>query len=236
MSIKAVLFDLDGTLLPLEQDEFVKAYFGLLSKNLYKLGFDPERLIKTVWTGTKAMMANDGKVSNEKVFWQVFCNEYGTDATKYEPDFARFYETDFNNVKAVCGFNESAAKAVKKIKDLGINLVLATSPVFPLIATKSRAKWAGIDINDFSLVTTYENSCHCKPNIEYYKDILSTLNLNAEECLMVGNDVDEDMIAEKLGINVFLLNEHIVNRQNADITRYPQGNFEQLINFIEQSL
>ena len=34
MNIKAVLFDLDGTLLPMDQDIFVKSYFGLLAKKL----------------------------------------------------------------------------------------------------------------------------------------------------------------------------------------------------------
>ena len=58
MAITTVLFDLDGTLLPMDQDQFVKMYFGLLAKALAPR--DPEALIRGVWTGTKAMMTNDG--------------------------------------------------------------------------------------------------------------------------------------------------------------------------------
>lgn len=56
MSIKAVLFDLDGTLLPMDQDEFVKAYFGLLAKRLAPLGYEVEKLYQVLWKGVAAMV------------------------------------------------------------------------------------------------------------------------------------------------------------------------------------
>ena len=65
-----------------------------------------------------------------------------------------------------------------------------------------------------------------------YQDILETMNLTPEECLMVGNDVDEDMIAETLGMKVFLLTDCLLNRKNKDITRYPQGSFPELLEYI----
>lgn len=232
MSIKAVLFDLDGTLLPMDMDGFVKAYFGLLAKKLAPFGYESEKLISTIWAGTKAMVKNDGKQTNEKAFWEVFCSVFGQNAIKDEPIFDEYYRTDFNQVKAVCGFNSQAAKTVKAIKEKGFRLALATNPIFPAVATTSRARWAGLDINDFELYTTYENSYHCKPNTEYYKDILKKMNLSAEECLMVGNDVDEDMIAESLGMKVFLLSDCIINKDNKDISSYPQGSFKELLEFI----
>ena len=100
-------------------------------------------------------------------------------------------------------FDPKAAKTVNALKDRGYRLVLATNPIFPLVATKNRASWAGLSVDDFELCTTYENSSFCKPNIKYYGEILSKLGMAPEECLMVGNDVDEDMIAEKLGMKFF---------------------------------
>ena len=88
MQIKAVLFDLDGTLLPMNMDEFVKTYFTLLSKRMAEFGYDPKELTATIWAGTKAMMKNDGKVTNETVFWQAFADKYGdaylTDQDKFD--------------------------------------------------------------------------------------------------------------------------------------------------------
>lgn len=77
MSIKAVLFDLDGTLLPMDQDIFVKAYFGALCKKLAPLGYEPKRVVDTIWRGTEAMVKNDGSCLNREVFWNVFLKAYG---------------------------------------------------------------------------------------------------------------------------------------------------------------
>ena len=232
MSIKAILFDLDGTLLPLDMDAFVKAYFGLLAKKLSPLGYNAEKLISTIWAGTKAMFSNNGERTNEEAFWDCFCGVFGKEALKDEPVFDEYYRTDFNKVKEVCGYNENANKTVKFLKEKGIRLVLATNPIFPKIATENRAKWAGLDINDFEFYTTYENSYHCKPNLEYYKDILARLNLCPEECLMVGNDVSEDLIAEELGMKVFLISDCIINKDNKDISKYNKGSFSELLEYI----
>ena len=69
--MKAVLFDLDGTLLPMDQDVFNKAYFGALSKKLAPRGYEPKSFIDSVWAGVIAMLRNDGKNTNEQVFWQI---------------------------------------------------------------------------------------------------------------------------------------------------------------------
>ena len=50
---------------------------------------------------------------------------------------------------------------------------------------------------------------------------------------MVGNDVGEDMIAESLGMKVFLLTDCLITRENKDISVYPHGSFDELIQYIE---
>ena len=60
MKYKAILFDLDGTLLPMDNNVFVKGYFKELAKKLSPIGLEPDKLIETVWAGTKAMVKNDG--------------------------------------------------------------------------------------------------------------------------------------------------------------------------------
>ena len=233
MQITTVLFDLDGTLLPMDQDEFVKYYFGLLAKKLAPHGYDPQALIKAIWVGTGAMVKNDGSCTNEEAFWNCFTALMGEDARKDEPLFREFYEKEFSGAKAACGFNPEAAKAVYAIRDKGYRIILATNPLFPAIATENRTRWAGLQPEDFELYTTYENSWHCKPNPAYYQDILDRLGLRAEECLMVGNDAKEDLIAETLGMKVFLLTDCLINRDGADISGYPQGSFRELLAFID---
>ena len=226
--VKAVLFDLDGTLLPMDQDEFVKAYFRLLAKKLAPYGYEPDKLVKAVWHGTGAMIQNDGSCTNEVVFWNDFTNIFGEQARSHEPVFAEYYEKDFQQVKNICGYTPKAAEIVRSLKAAGVRVALATNPVFPAIATESRIRWAGLEPEEFELYTTYENIGFCKPNLDYYREILRRMELDAADCLMVGNDVDEDMVAGKLGMEVFLLTDHLINKSGTDINAFPHGSFDDL--------
>ncbi len=233
MATKMILFDLDGTLLPMDQDDFMRAYFGGLAKRLAPIGYDPDLLIKAIWGGSAAMVKNDGKVTNEDAFWTAFSAIYGKDARVDEPYFYQYYREDFDKVKDACGYEPQAAEAVRKIKDMGFRVALATNPLFPSIATEKRISWCGLDKWEFELFTTYENSSHCKPNLDYYREVIDKLGVKAEECLMVGNDVSEDMIAEQLGMKVFLLTRDLINKGGEDISRYARGDFDELIKFVE---
>lgn len=231
-SIKMVLFDLDGTLLPMDQDTFINAYFGGLARKLAPHGYDKNKLIEAIWSGTAAMVKNNGAKSNEEVFWDVFCLHLGEEAKKDIPLFDEFYANDFCRVRESCGFDPKAADTVRQIKNMGFRVALATNPLFPSTATEQRISWAGLTYDDFELVTTYENSRFCKPNLDYYREVMSRLNVKAEECLMVGNDVGEDMITEALGCKVFLLTACLINKGGEDISRYPNGDLDDLLAYV----
>lgn len=230
--ITAVLFDLDGTLLPMDQELFIKAYIGGMCKKMAAYGYQPELLAKAVWKGTGAMTVNDGKVKNETVFWNVFNSAMNRDCRADEPLFDAFYRGEFQKVQEVCGYNPRALETVREIKAMGMRTILATNPLFPPIATQSRVRWAGLQPEDFEWITTYDNSSYCKPNPDYYREILGKLNLKPEECLMVGNDAVEDMAAKELGMQVFLLTDCLLNKDNRDITCYPSGSFPELMEYI----
>ena len=172
MPIKTILFDLDGTLLPMDQEVFVKTYMKLLAAKMAPYGYDPQLLVKGLWDGTAAMVKNDGRSTNETVFWNTFCALMGRDARKDEAVFEAFYREEFQRARAVCGFAPQAAETVRGLKKRGFRVVLATNPVFPAVATQSRIRWAGLTPEDFDFYTTYENSSFCKPNPAYYREIL----------------------------------------------------------------
>lgn len=230
--IKAVLFDLDGTLLPMDQDTFLKAYFGGISAHLAPLGYVPEELIKAIWRGTMAMIKNNGEKSNEAVFWDVFSAIYGEKAREDEPKFEEFYREKFPAVQAVCGYNPKSRELLDLLHARGIKTALATNPIFPAIATNERIRWAGLTTDDFELVTTYENIGLCKPNLEYFREVAERIGVAPEECLMVGNDVSDDMPARALGMQVFLLTDCLINKADEDLSAYPHGDFVALINYI----
>ena len=234
--MKTVLFDLDGTLLPMDQDEFVNGYFGFLVKKMAPRGYEPKGLVKAIWAGTEAMVKNDGSCTNEEAFWNFFTGVYGEKARADMPVFEEFYENEFQQAKMFCGFAPKAREVIRLLHDNNVRCVLATNPLFPAVATFSRIRWAGLEPTDFALVTTYENIGCCKPNPAYYSEILRRLSLSPADCLMVGNDVGEDMAAKTLGIDVFLLTDCLINRKNEDISVYPHGDFDALIAYLQANI
>ena len=233
MAIKYILFDLDGTLLPMDQEMFVKAYVKGLAAKMAPLGFEPQKVIDGLWAGTGAMIKNDGSKRNDEVFWQVFCSIAGEDALNHMDTVDAFYANEFQQIQNVCGFAPEAAETVHQIKEMGYRVVLATNPLFPPAATESRVRWAGLQPEDFEWITVYDNSYHCKPNPAYYEDVLRAIGAKGEECVMVGNDAKEDMIAETLGMQVFLLTDCLINSENRDISKYPRGGFAELVEFVK---
>lgn len=237
MSIKAVLFDLDGTLLPMDQDLFVKSYLGLLGKRLAPKGYEFEKFMKVMWAGVGAMVKNDGSCTNEEVFWKVFTEAFGKESMMDKPFIDEFYQNEFNQIQDVCGYNKAAKEIVELVKEKGKMPVLATNPLFPHTATENRMRWAGLEPEMFAAYTTYEDCYYCKPNPKYYEELLEKLELKPEECIMVGNDFDEDMVpTASLEMQGFLLTDCLINKKGQDISKYPQGDFTILKKYLEEKL
>lgn len=235
--ITTVLFDLDGTLLPMDEKLFIKAYFGELAKKGAEHGCtDSEKLVSAVWKGTAAMVKNDGRAKNDARFWQVFTTEMNEDENRLRPVFDRFYAEEFHRVKNVVGENPLAGQAVRGLKEKGYDVILATNPLFPKVAVETRLSWLGLGADDFLEVTSYEDYSYCKPNPEYFREVLVKTNKKAEECLMVGNDAEEDLIAAELGMTVFLVTDCLINETNRNISGVPQGSFEELIHYLGLSV
>lgn len=233
--MKTVFYDLDGTLLPMDMDEFMKAYFYNLAKTLAPYGFTKEQLFTHVMAGTACMVKNDGSMTNEEAFWKYFCK--AVDCKEEDKGkFTSFYEHEFDKAKEACGFNPFVAKMIAEVKSLGIKQVLATNPIFPEIATRKRIQWAGLSPEDFECYTTYENCHYAKPNLKYYEELLEKTGTDPKECIMIGNDVDEDMVAAKLGMKVFLITDCLLNKSNTDINEFPHGTFEDALEYIKSAL
>ena len=232
--LKAVLFDLDGTLLPMDQATFMKDYFGRLMRRLAPLGYTPEVFLAAMKAGITAMTINDGSRTGEEAYWEAYTSVSHTDLSKELPILDVFYNTEFDEVSAVCGHNPKAAELVHSLKKRSIRVILATNPLFPRIATQKRIRWAGLEPEDFEFYTTFEDIGYCKPNPDYYREVLRRANLDASDCLMVGNDVAEDMMAgAKVGLRGFLLTDCLINTPNADIEQYPHGSFEELNTYLD---
>ena len=218
------------------QDEFVRFYMPLLAKAYLKKGveMDPKGFIGAVWKGYEAMVKNDGSKTNREAFWSYIDEFLPLSVEESEAIADAFYEDEFNQAKCTTQPTPLSDMVIKEAKKKGIEVYLATNPIFPRCATMNRIDWAGLDPEDFKIITTYEDHVYCKPNPEYFRQILEQFELDPSECLMVGNDVEEDLAIRALGVPVFLITDTMENKKNLPIDSEYQGSMEELLEFVKE--
>lgn len=202
--LKAILFDLDGTLIDVDLNQFIPGYLKLLAKNVAHL-IPPKKMVPAILKASEFVNSNDGKIPNEDVFLNAFFPVEGYEKDQIQPLFDRFYEEDYKKLQMFTKKKPEARKVVQTAFDKDYKVVIATTPVFPLTAIEQRLDWAGIGDFPYDLITSIENSCATKPNLLYYQLIFKYLNLFAKDCIMVG-DEDKDMVCANLGSQTFLVN------------------------------
>ena len=231
--LDAIFFDLDGTLLPMDNATFTKGYLSLLAKTVAPLGYRADTMIPAMWKGVEAMVKNDGSASNLDRFWQAFSEVLGKECYNHIPLFDAFYDKEFHGAIAFTEPRPALARqAVSAAKEKAGRVVLATNPLFPRVAVRSRLAWAGLSEEDFDWITDYENSSTCKPNPTYYQQIAKQLHVDPLKCLMVGNNTEEDVAAaQQAGLSTFLLTDCLIAKEPMPDT--PQGSFEELIAYLQ---
>ena len=232
--ITTILFDLDGTLIRMDQDRFIELYFKSILGKLASLGYDAALMYKALEESVRATMRNDGSMLNEERFWSTF-SEYAPgvrDAVKDVLD--EYYANEFMGViNESCDGFARAKEIVELAKSCGKRVILATNPLFPMVATVNRMALSGLNPDDFDYVSAYENSSACKPNPTYFHELLGKLGISADECVMIGNDTRDDLSVSALGIPVFFLTECLINNTGMDISLHPHGGFDDLKAYIE---
>jgi FMN phosphatase YigB (HAD superfamily) len=208
--LKAVLFDLDDTLLGNAMDTFLPAYFQALTRHLDHL-IPPERLIADLMRATKAMDADQNReLTNEEAFASVFFPLLGQDRPTLEAAFERFYVEEFPRLRRLTRRRPEARSLVASALEQGLQVAVATNPMFPRVAVEERLAWAGVPVEqfDYSLVTTYENMHATKSHLGYYREILEKLGRRSGECLMVGDSWKMDIVpASAVGLQVYWVTE-----------------------------
>ena len=228
--IKAIFFDLDGTLAPLDEQKFIYLYMSLLGKKANEYGYDDKEFIHSLGKGIKAMYNNDGSLTNEKLFWKIVNSSFPTISDEM---FLDFYKNDFKHVLVTVGENLLAKEIVDYCKEKFKYVILSTNPLFPLIATKQRMEKVGLKIEDFDFVTSYENSCYCKPNPKYFMSLLEKFNLKSNEVLVIGNnDYEDGECAYRAGIKCVLLKDNFIHDNRCEMIFKTIEN-EQLLSFLK---
>lgn len=230
--LNTILFDLDGTLLPLDMILFEKIYFEELAKDFSDI-ISPKELAKNIWSSTKIMVENTEYRTNEEIFMADFTTRMNMELPILQKRFENFYDTSFLKIKEYALDIQCIRESVKILESKGYTVVLATNPLFPEKAIHHRIRWAGFEPGDFSYISTFEKNHYCKPQLKYYEEILEDIKKKPEDCLMVGNDVQEDLVAKKLGIKTYLITNNILHRTDEEIISDYIGEYEGFYEFVK---
>jgi len=231
--MKYIFFDLDSTLYDLDEKNFLPAYFDAIGKKAVSIGFDYKLATHALYEGMINMSNSDGKKTNEQLFWEAFEKRMGPLSKEKRLAFDSYYDDEFDRLSYLAKPIKGVDEAIKALKADGYTLIVATNPVLPLIAQLKRMKWGNLNPADFALITSYDICHYSKPDPRLYFELAQKFSAKPEDCLMVGNDIKNDIIsAQKAGFKAFLITEHINNDDNNDIKDIPQGNFIDLLKYI----
>jgi HAD superfamily hydrolase (TIGR01549 family) len=230
--IRAVLLDLDDTLLDNDMGHFLPPYFAALSQYLSRF-VSPKKLVPMVLASSRAMMSNqDPSITNQQSFNAAFLPRLGLPESEVRPVIASFYEEDFPALKKYTRPRPQARPLVQSLFDQGYDVVIATNPLFPRRAIEHRLDWAGVSDFAFTLVTTYENSHFCKPNPLYYQEILDKVGCKPHQGVMVGDDFANDI---EPAMQVGLYTYWIADGARNDGSSYPgmRGTLADCLNWVQ---
>jgi FMN phosphatase YigB (HAD superfamily) len=206
--IKAILFDMDGTLIENSMDTFLPPYFSSLSKKLAPL-VAPDKLIAQLRASTQVMMNNqDPTRTLAQVFAEDFFPKLGAPREQVEPLFDDFYAREYRDLRMFTRHVEGAREIVARAFESHRQVVIATGPFFPLTALAQRLEWGGLADFPYAFITSFETMHACKPHAAYYREIAARLQVAPAECVMVGNDVTMDIApARRAGMKTFWITD-----------------------------
>ena len=220
---RAICFDLDGTLLPMDLDVFMGRYFAALYDFMEARGIEGGPFLEALKAGTRAMAVHDDGRTNAEAFWDTFTDLMGDADVDWEPLLTEFYDGPFAALGADVEPNPAAAAAIETLAAKGYPLLLTTMPMFPPTAVRHRLAWAGIRPEAFARLTHYENSRTVKPRPLYYAENLAAAGVDGADVLMVGNNTVEDLSFMHLGADGYLVTDWLLDPAGFDPASVKHG-------------
>jgi FMN phosphatase YigB (HAD superfamily) len=231
---KAILFDLDGTLLNIDMEIFLQYYFMEMIRAAQDAGYqDGKTMVEQVFSSTSLMIGDlSPSILNEEAFMGDFLPRCKYPEAEVRAFFDHFYQQYFPLLKIHCCPFPGIPEMMEGLFRNDFKVVIATNPVFPREAILQRLQWAGIGDHPYALITSYEEMHFCKPHKEYYEEICRRIGVAPQDCLMVGNDVDEDLPAGLTGMKTFLVEDMLLDKEHSNLQSDFRGKVSDMINFM----
>jgi len=232
--IRAALFDLDGTLIDVDMQQFVPTYLCRLAGRLAAYA-DPQRTVRTLHAAVMSMLdGTSGECSLEELLRTMLAEQLQLDWPDYQAGLAAFCREDLDELRPMVKPHPLARALVHSCLARGWRVALATNPIFPRAVIEARIAWGGLADLPFQPVTSYETSRHCKPQAGFFNDLLAELDLEPPACLMVGNDTLHDLAAARLGLPTCLLTTWRIDRPGSGLSADWEGPHDALLELLQE--
>jgi FMN phosphatase YigB (HAD superfamily) len=208
--IKAVLLDLDDTLIQNDMNLFFPRYMSLLASHLTDI-VPSDDFFRHAMDAAQAVIQNENPLTtNHEEFMAHFLPNVGRQADEMEPVFADFYANRFAALREAIRPQSAAAGLLEYLFEHNIQVVVATNPLMPASAVQQRMAWGGVGANlyPYALITALENMHYAKPRPQYFAEILERINLTHDQAIMVGDSWTDDIAAAAAaGLNTYWVAE-----------------------------
>lgn len=209
--IKAVLLDLDNTLISNPDRAFTAEYLRLADTYFYdrwQIESFSQHMIKAV----KAMnTSTDFTKSNSDIRFQILSELTNLPLNQLHEGLDEFYETDYPKLKDCVKKVDVVNQLFDYLRANDLAVAIATNPLYPPHAIQQRLMWAGLpaDFSAYDYVTHTDNSHFTKQNPAYYAEILAHVGVEPDEAIMVGDSLKNDITpAKTVGLHTFHINNH----------------------------
>jgi FMN phosphatase YigB (HAD superfamily) len=234
--IDTLLFDLDGTIIDVNKNAEIRFYLRAFKR--FKKYFNPVSFYFSFRKSIRHIQTNNTERFNYEVFIDKMARLGRTTPQVIDSLVSELVEKDFQSLGTFFTPVHGAREAIVLANELGYKLVLATNPLFPRKSVLYRMEWAGIMSNDFLFITSSQNMNRCKPSVEFYKRLLTHIDIKPEQCLMIGNDPIDDLPAHDVGIRTFLLETPLstkaIRKSITDQRLDARGTYLDLINWMKE--
>lgn len=233
--LRGLLFDLDGTLLQVEMQRFIPAYLDDLATQ-FSMEVPRERFSRVARQAVHALLARgDRHRTNRERYLAIIETQLGIAVEKFEERLSIWLEEGLPRLAGHVTPISHSRPLLDYCFGLGVPIILATNPVFPAAMIEARLDWAGLADYPFSMVTSYENTRYCKPQSDYFHDILAAFEVAAQDCLMIGNDTLHDLAAATVGMPTFLADTYLIDRTRGDYRSDYRGSLDDLLTLLRSS-
>lgn len=233
--IKAVLLDLDDTLILTDTDNFFPAYLKRLGA--YAADFDdPRRFVNRIMgTFVETLGEDDPTRPLFDRLMEKLAADGGHERAALEDLFTAFYRDAYQALNGWIQPRPESRRLLDFLFTQRKRVVVATNPGLPEAAIHHRMRWGDVAPEDypFDLVTTLETMHFGKPRPEYYAEIAWRLAVEPHEAVMVGNDWDADIVpAGAVGLHTYWITQDGEAPPDGDVMLAGWGTYSDFVAWV----